>query len=60
MKVKFNLKQVDSNAFAILGGWEAAARKQKVSDEEIAKVLEDATANDYQHLVATILKHSKK
>lgn len=57
MKVKLNLIGLDSNAFAILGAFKKAARKQGIDADEISRVIEEAMSGDYNHLLATISQH---
>ena len=56
-KVKFDLTSVDGNAFSLLGGFQKAARKAGWTSQEIEKVRTEAMSGDYNHLVATLLKH---
>jgi hypothetical protein len=58
---KVNCKMVgqDGNAWAIMGRFQAAARKAKWPQEEIKKVLDEAMAGDYDHLLITIMEHCK-
>lgn len=56
-KVKLNLRGVDSNAFSIMGAFSKAAHKAKWTEEEINKVLNEATSGEYTHLLATIQAH---
>ena len=56
---KVNLKMVglDGNAFAIMGAFQAQARREGWTKEEINEVLDEARSGDYSHLVATITDH---
>jgi len=45
----------DDNAFAVLGVVRRALRDAGVSDEEIQAFSDDATAGDYQHLLAVAM-----
>lgn len=56
-KVKLKLKGLDSNAFSIMGAFSKAARKAQWTEEETNKVLDEAMASDYNHLLATIAAH---
>ena len=56
-KVKCKLVGEDGNAFAILGRFQNAARKAKWPQEEISKVVKEAMAGDYDHLLVTIDQH---
>jgi hypothetical protein len=56
-KVKLNLVGVNGNAFAVMGVFSNAARRQGWTKEEIDKVLNEAMSSDYNHLLATIMEH---
>ena len=56
-KVTMRLVGEDGNAFAILGRFQRAARKAGWSQEDITKVINDATSGDYDHLLAVICEH---
>lgn len=58
-KLKLDLVGVDGNAFAILGAFRKQAKKEKWSKEEIETVLLEATKDDYNHLISTILNYCK-
>ena len=53
-KVELDLVGVDGNAFAIMGVFRKAARREGWEKEEINAVLDEAMSGDYNHLVATI------
>jgi len=53
-KPKFSLVGCDGNAFAILGGWQKAARKAGWTAEQIKTVMDDARLSDYNHLLTVI------
>ena len=57
--VKLNLVGVDGNAFAVMGTWQRQARKEGWTKEQIDVVLEDAKSSDYNHLLATIIGHTR-
>lgn len=46
----------DGNAFAILGACRKAARRAKVSSEEIELFTKECTSGDYNHLLATCMR----
>lgn len=48
------LAGIDGNAFFILASFEINARRQGWTKEEITLVCDEATSNDYDHLLATI------
>lgn len=54
--VQVRLVGADSNAFNILGLCRRAAQRADVPPEEIAAFMEEATAGDYSHLLATCMK----
>jgi hypothetical protein len=56
-KVELNLVGINGNALAVLAAFSSAARKQGWTKEEIDAVVNEAMADDYDHLLATIIKH---
>ena len=56
-KVKLNLVGVDSNAFAIIGTFSQAAKRQGWTKEEVKVVTDEAMSGDYDHLLVTIQKN---
>lgn len=56
-KVKLNLVGLDGNAFSLLGAFQAQARKEGWTKEEIAEVREEAMSGDYDHLLQTLMAH---
>jgi len=58
-KVKLNLVELDGNAFAIMGEFKKAARRQGWTPEEINEVMEEAKKDDYDHLLATFIKFAE-
>ncbi|MGL4631077.1 MAG: hypothetical protein ACRCVT_07710 [Leadbetterella sp.] len=56
-KVKLNLVGLDSNAFALLGDFSKAAKREDWTKEEIDSVLHEAMNGDYNHLLCTLQKH---
>ena len=58
-RVSLELVGINGNAFAIMGAFGKAAREQGWSKEEIDAVLDDARSGDYNHLLATIMQHTK-
>ena len=57
--VKLNLVGVDGNAFAVMGTWQRQARKEGWTKEQIDVVLKEAMGGDYNHLLATIIGHTR-
>jgi hypothetical protein len=53
--VKVRLVGEDGNAFAILGRVTRAMRRAQLPKPEIDKFIEEATAGDYNHLLATCM-----
>lgn len=56
-KVKLNLVGLDGNAFSLLGAFQAQARKEGWTKEEIAEVREEAMSSNYDHLLQTLMAH---
>jgi hypothetical protein len=54
--VKVQLVGRDGNAFAILGRVTKAMRKHGVEKSEIDAFMQEATAGDYNHLLATTMR----
>lgn len=52
--VKFRLVGHDGNAFALLGGFQTAAKKAGWTKEQIKEVIDEAMSGDYDHLLYTI------
>jgi hypothetical protein len=46
----------DGNAFAIIGRVQRALRQAGIAAEEVAEFRAEATAGDYDHLLATCLR----
>ena len=59
-KVSMKLIGLDGNAFSILGEFNAQARRQGWTTEEINAVIAEATSGDYYHLMATINANVKE
>ena len=56
VRVKLKLTGKDGNAFAILDVCKNAAHKARIDGDEIVRFLDEATAGDYHHLLATCKK----
>lgn len=54
--VHVRLVGADSNAFNILGLCRRAAQRADVPPEEVSAFMAEATAGDYNHLLATCMK----
>ena len=59
LEVKLKLEGLDGNAFSLLGAFKSAARRQHKDNLLIAKVMEDAMSGDYDHLLQTLIYHTK-
>ena len=46
----------DGNAFAVLGCVQRALRRAHVADEQVQQFFAEATAGDYDHLLATAME----
>ena len=57
--VNLDLAGVDGNAFSIMGAFSKQARREGWSKEAIDKVIEEATAGDYDHLLQTIISYTQ-
>lgn len=58
-KVKLKLIGLDGNAYALMGAFHNQAEKEGWTEEEINFVLDEAMSSDYNHLLATLIKHCK-
>lgn len=59
-RVKWNLVGIDGNAFALLGAFQSAARRQGWPPQRITEVTTEARSGDYDHLLATLAKHTEQ
>jgi hypothetical protein len=57
-KVKMTFVGKDGNPFALMGAWGRAALDQGWREDAIDRVIKEAMAGDYQHLLATLTDHS--
>ena len=57
-KVRLTLVGLDGNAFALLGAFQHAARRQGWTPDAIKKVMDDATAGDYNHLLRVLMDNT--
>jgi hypothetical protein len=55
-EVRVQLEGEDGNAFAILGRVQKALRRAGVDDEEVQRFIREATSDDYDHLLATVMR----
>ena len=58
-KVKLKLVGLNGNAFSLLGAFRAAAKKEGWAESEISEVSEEARRGDYDHLLRTLVKHTR-
>ena len=56
-KPKVKLVGQDGNAYAIMGACQKAARRAGWSAERIKAVIDEMTAGDYDHLLATAMNN---
>lgn len=57
--VKLNLVGLDGNAFALMGTFRNAARKQGTPKEEIDAVTTLCTSGDYNNLLQVLMANTK-
>ncbi|MEK6830135.1 MAG: hypothetical protein AABY15_08530 [Nanoarchaeota archaeon] len=58
-KINLDLVGLNGNAFVILGAFRKQAQKENWSEEEIEAVMNEAQNDDYNHLLQTIMAHTK-
>jgi hypothetical protein len=58
-KITLQLVGLDGNAFSIVGAFRHQARREGWSSEEIEEVSKKAMSSDYDHLLQTIISHTK-
>ncbi len=58
-KVKLELVGINGNAFALMGAFQQAARRQGWSKEEIDCVLDECQSGDYNHLLCTLMNYTE-
>lgn len=58
-KVQLDLVGLDGNAFALMGAFQRAARRQGWTPEEIKTVLDECMTGDYDHLLATLIANTE-
>ena len=59
-KVTLDLLDLDGNAFSLMGAFSRQAKREGWSKEEIKEVLDECKSGDYDHLVITLLLHTKE
>lgn len=58
MEVKMDWASVKDNAFAMLGAFRKAARRQGYPQADIDRVIDDARSEDYEHLVDVLMRNT--
>lgn len=58
-KVTLKLEGMNGNAFSIIGSFTNQAKKEGWTKEEISEVTELAMSGNYDHLLRTIMEHTK-
>jgi hypothetical protein len=58
-QVDLELVGLDGNAFALMGAFQRQARREKWTREEIKLVLDECQSGDYDHLLRTLMEHTK-
>lgn len=58
-KVQLQLVGLNGNAFALMGAFSTAARRQGWSKTEIDAVLTECRSGDYDHLLATLIENTE-
>ena len=58
-KVKLTLVGLDGNAYALMGAFQRAARKQGWSKDEIEKVLGQCMFSDYDNLLRVLMENTE-
>jgi len=58
-KISLKLEGLNGNAFSIMGAFSKQAKREKWTQEEVNKVIEEAKSGDYNHLLQTIMNYCK-
>ena len=56
-KVKLTLVGLNGNAFALMGAFQNAAKREGWTKDEIKFVLDECMSGDYNHLLVTLMDH---
>ena len=56
-KVALTLTGLDGNAFVLMGAFQAQAKKEGWTDDEIKAVLDDCMSGNYDHLLRVLMAH---
>ena len=55
--INLDLVGLDGNAYSLMGAFQNQARREGWTKEEINMVLDEATSDDYNHLLAVLQDH---
>jgi len=58
-QVKMELVGLDGNAFTLMANFSKNAKRQNWTEEEIKIVLDECQKEDYNHLLMTLMLHTK-
>jgi hypothetical protein len=56
--VELELVGIDGNAFALMGVFSKAARRQGTPKEEVDAVIKECMSGDYDHLLSTLMENT--
>jgi hypothetical protein len=59
-KVQMRLEGLDGNAFHLLSAFAVNAKRQGWSQQAIDAVNAEATNDDYDHLLSTLMEHTER
>jgi hypothetical protein len=57
--INLDLVGLDGNAFALMGAFRKQARREGWDAKEIETVMTECQSSDYDHLLATLIKHCR-
>jgi hypothetical protein len=58
--IKLKLVGLDGNAFALMGAFQAQAKREGWTQDEINVVLNKCRSGDYNNLLATLCEHCEE
>lgn len=58
MEVALDFDRVEGNAYALLGAFRKAARRQGYPQADIDRVIDAARSGDYGHLVDVLMRNT--
>jgi len=58
-KVSLELVGLDGNAYNLMGTFIRQARVENWTEEEIDEVITECKSSDYDHLLATLIAHTR-